>query len=78
MRLQIEIQILGVSSRLCFLEVEPALIELIRIGQESCPKIREWRTKLNSGEIAGAKHGTDGLLRFQNRVCVPTTDGLRD
>ena len=76
MKLEIEVQIEQVSGRLRHLEIEPSLPDLIRRGQKNCAGIREWRNKMSKKEVFGFAMGSDGLLRFQDRVCVPQDEEL--
>jgi len=78
MRLEIEVQIEQISGRLRHLEIEPSFPELIRRGQKNCAEIREWRNRMNKKEVFGFVMGSDGLLRFQDRICVPQDEELRE
>ena len=71
MRLEVEVQIEQISGRLRHLEIEPTLVDLIRRGQKNCAGIREWRNKMSKKKVFGFAMGSNGLLRFQDRVCVP-------
>ena len=78
MRLEIEIQEPSDSGSLYMIEVEPSLIESIRQAQEVCPRIRDLRDQLSSTEMTDFAEGSDGLLRFQDRVCIPSNVELRE
>ena len=59
------------------IEVEPSLVESIRQAQDSYPWIKDLIDRLSSSEMTGFVEGSDGLLRFQDKVCIPTSDELR-
>jgi hypothetical protein len=59
------------------LEIKPILLEDIRMGQEKDEEIIQIKERANKGQALGFDTISDGLFRYQNRVCVPNNEEIR-
>jgi hypothetical protein len=57
------------------LEIRPTLLERIRITREQDDETTRLKQKINKG--LGFYITSDGLLRYQNRICVPNDEEIR-
>jgi hypothetical protein len=57
------------------LEIRPTLLERIRITQEQDEETTRLKEKINKG--LGFYITSDGLLTYQNRICVPNDEEIR-
>jgi len=62
---------------LCTLEVQPTLIEEIRVAQDMNPQLEQIREEILVGKAPGFVIHADGTIRFHNRVCVPIVEALK-
>jgi len=65
------------KSVLCTLEVQPTLVEEIRVAQTADPQLERIREEVLTGKAPGFVIHEDGALRFHNRVCVPAVEDLK-
>jgi hypothetical protein len=65
------------SGHLTFLEVQSELTEEIRRCQADCPEIADLRERMAQGRFRDLSEREDGMLMFQDRVVVPSTQELR-
>jgi len=77
MRYGIEVQIQRYQGRLNAMELQSDLLEEIKQKQETCTMIQNLRQKLCHGEVSNFSERDDGILRFQDRICVPRNEELR-
>jgi len=59
---------------LCILEVQPTLIEEIRVAQTTDPQLERIREEILVGKAPGFVIHEDGTIRFHNHVCVPAVE----
>jgi hypothetical protein len=59
------------------LEIKPILLEDIRMGQEKDEEIIQIKERANKGQALGFDTISDGLFRYQNRVCVSNNEEIR-
>jgi hypothetical protein len=57
------------------LEIQPTFLERIRLAQEQDDETTRLKEKINKG--LGFYMTTDGLLRYQNRICVPNNEEIK-
>ena len=62
---------------LCTLEVQPTLIEEIRVAQTTDPQLERIREEILVGKPPGFVVQEDGTIRFHDRVCVPVVEALK-
>jgi len=73
---KLELNVITPRSKLipCTLEVQPTLIEEIRVAQTTDPQLKRIREEILVGEAPGFVVQEDGATRFHNRVCVPAVE----
>jgi hypothetical protein len=74
-RFELEIDQDEVQALMAKLEIQPTLLEKIQIAQELDNKTIRLKKKISEG--LGFYITLDGLLRYQNRVCVPNDEEIR-
>ena len=57
--------------------VRSTLLERIKEAQKGDPVVYKWCEKVQRGELPEFCLGSDGVLRFRNRVVVPSDDGIK-
>jgi len=62
---------------LCTLEVQPTLIEEIRVTQTIDPQLERIRKEILVGKAPGFVIHEDGTIRFHNKLCVPAVEALK-
>ena len=70
-------EITSTSIKLGMLRVTSELFSEIRKGQKSDPFLSTQLESIVTGRESSFRVGTDGVLRFQDRVCVPSVPKLR-
>ena len=57
--------------------VTSTLLERIKEAQKGDPMVYKWSEKVQRGELPEFCLGSDGVLRYRNRVVVPKNDGIK-
>ena len=57
--------------------VSSTLLEHIKESQEKDTKVQKWSEKIKKGEKSNFNLGTNGILKFWNRIVVPKDEGLK-
>ena len=57
--------------------VKSTLLDRIKKVQKEDPKVQKWVEKVQKGEKSDFNLGTDGVLKFMNRLMVPKDEGLK-
>jgi len=65
------------KSILCALEVQPTLIEEIRVAQTTDLQLQQIREEILVGKALGFVIHEDGTVRFHNCVCIPAVEALK-
>ena len=66
-----------VPAILAALVVQPTLLERIRDQQSLDPYLQKVRCDVESGRGDDFSVGSDGALRFRNRLCVPKDEAIQ-
>jgi hypothetical protein len=74
-KFELEIVLGEVQALMEKLEIQPTLLEKIRIAQEKDDETIRLKGKIN--KCTGFYITPDGLLRYQNRICVPNDKEIR-
>ena len=75
--MEIEIQFPDTDGQLATMELLPDLLDEIRQKQETCPTLIRIRDRMSRDEAPQFTIGADGVMRRQDRVCVPSDSELR-
>ena len=78
MQMDIEVIRRGEMALCSQLTVQPTLLNRIKeaqFGDDQCKKDLE---RIKNGELTDFVVGSDGLLKFKDRVCVPSVGDLRE
>jgi len=75
-KLQIEIILLGDSTRLAALQISSSIVDKIKEGQQKDPELLKLSKKVEEGSTMNFTL-KEGLLRYRGRLCVPKIDELR-
>jgi hypothetical protein len=76
-RFELEVVLGEVQALMAKLEIQPTLLERIRVAQEKDDEtIRLKEMKII--ERLGFYITSDGLVRYQNRICVPNNEEIRE
>jgi len=59
------------SVQLMIFQIQPTLMEEIRVAQREDPKLLKFREQVEAGLRADVCIHTDGALYFRGRICVP-------
>ena len=57
--------------------VNSTLLEHIKESQGKDTEVQKWVEKVKKGDKTDFNLGTNGILRFWNRIVVPKDEGLR-
>ncbi len=76
-RMRLEVVPAGATTRLFAFEVKPTLLEEILEGQRADEQLQRVKEK-TLPEQGGFSVGTDDVVRFRGRICVPDLPELKD
>jgi hypothetical protein len=76
-KLDMEIVIGEVLALIAKLEIKPTLLEDICTAQEKDEEIIRIKERANKGQALEFYATSNGLFRYQNRVCVPNNEKIR-
>ena len=54
------------------------MLERIKESQKGDPVVYKWSEKVQRGELLEFCLGSDGVLRYRNRVVVSKIDGIKE
>ena len=60
------------------LEVQPSLIEEIKTSQKDDAKLERVRRNMAQGKLTGFVVHKDWTLKFENRLCVPDKEEIKE
>ncbi|XP_020102631.1 uncharacterized protein LOC109720150 [Ananas comosus] len=76
-RFDLEVVARDVPAILAALVVQPTLLEQIKERQSSDPYLQKVRCEVKSGRGDDFAVGSDGALRFRNRLCMPKDEEIQ-
>ena len=70
-KLELEIVSAGLIERLAALTLQPTILERIKQGQNTDSYLVNLNSKIESGKEVAFQISNDGVIRCENRLCVP-------
>ena len=76
-KLDIELTVDDVEAKLASLQIQPTLIERIKMGQKDDVESVRMKEKIAKGKWQGLRIDDEGIIRYVNRLWVPGIADLR-